>query len=91
MGVVDVDSKVRELRELIRMQDELSGEIEALKDELKNHMTANKLEVMNGTDWKCTYKAVTTSRIDSTALKRDYPIIADSYSKKTTSMRFNVA
>lgn len=38
MSVDMMDQKVKELRELRRMQEELAAEIEAIQDELKAHM-----------------------------------------------------
>ena len=38
MSIDMMDQKVKELRELRRMQEELASEIEAIQDELKAHM-----------------------------------------------------
>ena len=44
MSIDIMNAKIKELRELKRMQDELSAEIEAIQDEIKGHMTADRPE-----------------------------------------------
>ena len=87
----DMEKAVQELRELRRMADELAHEIEGLQDSIKAQMDAEGLETVSGTDWKVTYKAVTTSRIDTAALKKALPDLASQFTKKTTSRRFCIA
>ena len=91
MGTLELDSKIRELRELKRMQDELTGEIEAIQDAIKAEMTARNVDTLTGTDWKATWKAITTNRLDSTALKKELPDIAARYTKASISRRFTLA
>lgn len=73
MSIIDMDSKIKELRELRRMADELTAEMESITDSIKRHMDAEGVDTLNGTDWKVTYKAVTSSRLDTTALKKALP------------------
>ena len=91
MERTDMEKAVQELRELRRMADELAPEIEGLQDGIKAQMDAEGLETVSGTDWKVTYKAVTTSRIDTAALKKALPDLASQFTKKTTSRRFCIA
>lgn len=91
MSRQDIESKVQEIRELKRMQEELSAELEALTCEIKAHMDAEGMDTISGTDWKVTYKAVTSSRIDTSALKKALPDLAQQFTKTTTSRRFCIA
>lgn len=91
MSISELDMKVKELRELKRMADELAGEIEALQDGIKAHMTKQNTDTLTGTDWKITYKTVTSNRLDSTALKKELPDIAARYTKASVSRRFVLA
>lgn len=91
MSQNELSAKIRELRELKRMQEELSGEIEAIQDDIKQHMDAAQVDTLSGNDWKVTYKAVTSSRLDTSALKKALPDIAAQYTKTTTSRRFLLA
>ena len=88
MSIDMMNAKVKELRELRRMQDELAAEIEAIQDEIKGHMTAQDTDTLTGTDWKITWKAVTSNRLDTTALKKTLPDVAAQYTKTTTGRRF---
>ena len=49
------------------------------------------VESLAGSEHKATYKAVTSSRVDTTSLKRDLPEIAARYTKTTTARRFTFA
>ena len=91
MSINEMDSKIKELRELRRMADELAGEIESITDSIKAHMDAEGVDTISGTDWKVTYKAVTSARFDSTAFKKAMPDLAEAFTKTTTSKRFCIA
>lgn len=85
---MNIDSIMKELAEYIRMQEEAAAMVESLKDQLKERMTAAGVESLAGSEHKATYKAVTSSRVDTTALKKELPEIAARYTKTTTARRF---
>lgn len=91
MSIDMMDAKVKELRELKRMQEELAAEIEAIQDELKAHMEAGGTDTLLGLDWRITWKTVTSSRLDTTALKKELPDIAARFMRQTTARRFVLA
>ena len=91
MSINDMDSKIKVLRELRRMADELAVEMESITDSIKRHMDAEGVDTLNGTDWKVTYKAVTSSRLDTTALKKALPDLTAQFTKTTTARRFCIA
>ncbi len=91
MSMNEMDSKVKELRELKRMQDELNAEIEAVQDAIKAEMTARDTDTLTGNDWKVTWKTVTSSRLDTTAIKKALPDLAQKFTKTSTSRRFVLA
>lgn len=86
-----IDTIMAELAQYIRMQEEAAAMVESLKDQLKERMTAAGVESLAGSEHKATYKAVTSSRVDTTRLKKDLPEIADRYTKTTTARRFTFA
>ena len=88
---MNIDSIMKELAEYIRMQEEAAEMVESLKDQLKERMTAAGVESLAGSEHKATYKAVTSSRVDTTALKKELPEIAARYTKTTTTRRFTFA
>lgn len=87
----EIAAKVKELRELRRMAEELAAEIETLQDSIKEEMNAQGAETLSGDDWKVTWKPVTSDRLDSAALKKELPEIAARFMKHTTTRRFCVA
>ena len=84
----DIIAKVQELMELRRMSEELQTEIDALQEAVKDFMGSE--ESMIAGAFKVSYKNVTSSRLDSSALKRELPDVAARYTKQTTTRRFTV-
>ena len=91
MSMNELTAKVEELRELRRMADELAAEIAAIEDQIKANMTALNTDELHGNTFKITWKPVTSSRLDSKALKAEAPELWNRYSKQTTSRRFLVS
>ena len=89
--MVDINDIMKELAEYIWMQEEAAAMVESLKDQIKERMTAAGVESLAGSEHKATYKAVTSSRVDTTRLKKDLPEIAARYTKTTTARRFTFA
>ena len=91
MATNEIISKLNELSELRRLADELNAEIEAIQDAIKAHMTEADTDTITAGAFKVTWKAVTSTRIDTTALRKDLPEIWQEYGKTTTTRRFSVA
>ena len=91
MSINEIESKVKELRELRRMQEDLAAEIAGIEDSLKGHMDAHGMDTLLGMDWKVTWKPVTSSRVDTKALKAALPELAERFMKTTTVRRFVLA
>lgn len=82
---MDINALMAELAQYIRLQEE------ALKDQIKAQMTAAGVDTLVGAEHKATYRAVTSSRVDTTALKKDMPDVAARYTKTTETRRFTFA
>lgn len=91
MSMSEMERKVNELRELRSMADDLAAEIAAIEDELKAQMRDNGTDELRGSTFKITWKEVTTSRLDSKALKAAVPELVARFTKTTTSRRFILA
>ena len=91
MGTIELNSKVKELRELRRMAEEVAAEIEAIQDAIKAEMTAREVDTLAWDDWKCTWKEIKSTRMDTTALRKAMPDVAAQFTKTTTTRRFCVA
>ena len=87
----EMTSKVRELKELKAMADELAAEITAIEDSIKADMTAQGVEEMTVDVYKVRYKTVKSSRFDTTAFKKAMPDLAAQFMRETESRRFTVA
>lgn len=88
MTMKHLDPKAARLREILTLIDELNAEADAIRDEFKAAMIDSGDEILTGTGWKATWKTVTSSRIDTTALKKALPDIAERFTKTTTACRF---
>lgn len=85
---MNINAIMAELAQYIRMQEEAAAMVESLKDQLKAQMQAAGVDTLAGDEHKATYKAVTSSRVDTSALKQDLPEIAAQYTRTTTARRF---
>ena len=88
MSNPNLTPKITEPMELKRMRDELDAEIQAAEDEIKQAMGDD--DTLLAGPFKVTWKAVTSSRLDSTALKKALPEIAARFMKQTTTRRFSI-
>lgn len=73
---MNINAIMAELAQYIRMQEEATAMAESLKDQLKAQMQAAGVDTLAGSEHKATYKAVTSTRVDTTSLKKDLPEIA---------------
>jgi len=89
MSINEIESKISELRQLQNLIEEAQQEAEAIKDALKAHMGDS--EELRAGEYKITWKPVTSSRLDSKALKAALPEVAERFTRTTTTRRFCVA
>lgn len=88
MSQAEIITTITELQELRRLQEELEAEIQAAQDKIKTAM--GDAEELRAGAFKVTYKAVTSSRLDTTALKKLLPEVAERFMKTTTTRCFQV-
>lgn len=91
MSKIEMVSKVRELKELKAMAEELAAEIAAIEDIIKAEMLSQGVEEMQVDVFKVRYKTVVSSRFDSKAFKVTHAELYNQYTKQTESRRFTVA
>ena len=89
MSINEMESKAREVRQLQSLIEEAQAEAEALKDAIKAAMGDS--ESIQAGEYKITWKPVKSSRIDTAALKKALPDVAERFTKETTIRRFTVA
>ena len=88
MSISEIESKCRELRQLQNLIAEAEQEAEAIRDTLKAHMGDSE-ELFAG-EYMVTWRPVKSSRLDTTALRKALPEVAERFTK-TTTRRFCVA
>ena len=88
MSMNELNTAARDLMSVRAMIAELEAEAEALTDKIKAVMVERGEEVLTGDGWKASWKNVTSSRLDSKALKAAMPEIMDRFTKSTTTKRF---
>ena len=89
MSISEIESKVRELRQLQNLIEEAQAEAEAIKDAIKAHM--GDAEAVQAGEYKITWKPVKTVRIDTAALRKALPDVAERFTRTTITRRFCVA
>lgn len=89
MSTNEMECKARELRQLQALIDEATAEAEAIKDAIKAAM--GDAESVQAGEYKITWKAVTSARIDTGALRKALPDVAAAFTRETTVCRFCVA
>ena len=80
MTVQNIELKVKELKELQRMSEELKKEMELrCTDEIITN------------EYKFRYKAVESKRFDTTAFKSKYADLYEQFAKLSVTKRFSIA
>lgn len=91
MATNELISKLNDLAQLRRLADDLDAEISAIQDEIKAHMAAAQTDTLTAGAFRVVWKSVTSTRIDTAALRRELPEIWQEYGKTTTAKRFTVS
>ena len=89
MSTNELESKVRELRELQALIDEAEQEAEAIRDTIKAHMGDS--EELRAGEYSITWRTIKSARIDTNALKKALPDVAQAFTRETVTRRFCVA
>lgn len=87
----ELTAKVKELKELKMMADELAAEITSIEDEIKAEMTERATDEMTVDIFKIRWAKVTSNRFDSKAFKAAHADLYSQYTKTTESRRFSIA
>lgn len=91
MSTNELTSKIRELKELKAMAEEIAAEITTIEDAIKAEMTARETEEMMIDVYKIRWTRVKSNRFDSTAFRKAMPELAEKFIKTTETRRFIIA
>lgn len=83
-----LESIIHEILDLKRMREELDAAIATLEDSIKAVMGDE--EILTAGAYKVSWKTFTSSRVDTTALKKAMPDVAAQFTKQTTARRFSI-
>ena len=88
MSTSEIESKVRELRQLQALIEEAQAEAESIKDAIK--ATMGESEELRAGEYRITWKPVQSARVDTAALRKALPDVAERFTRTTTTRRFCV-
>lgn len=89
MSINEMEVKARELRQLQALIEEAQAEAEAIKDAIKAAMGDS--ESVQAGEYRITWRAVTSARIDTSALRKALPDVAERFTKETVTRRFVIS
>ena len=88
MSNPNLENTIHEILDLKRMREELDATIATLEDSIKAVMGDE--EILTAGAYKVCWKTFTSTRIDTTALKKAMPDVAAQFTKQTTARRFSI-
>lgn len=91
MSTNEMTNAIRELKDLKVFAEQIADEIATLENMIKAEMTTRNVEELTIDVFKVRWTTVNSSRIDTTALKKSMPDIAELFTKQTTVRRFSIA
>ena len=91
MSANEMLSLVEQYKEAQQLIDAAQAEMEAIKEQIKAEMARRGADRLDVGTHKVTLQTVTSSRLDSKALKAAAPELAAKFTKTTTAQRFVVA
>ena len=91
MTTFEIAKKAKKHREIQAMIRELEREADVIKKELTDAMDDMNVDIIHTDIFTLRWKMHTSSRVDTKALKKELPDIADRYTVKTEVKRFQIA
>ena len=91
MSIIDLTTAATEYRELQQQIKDMEDQADALKQTMIREMDARQAEKLQAGPFEIRYTLVESSRLDSAKLKADHADLYATYTKRTTSTRFQVA
>ena len=85
----ELQAKAKEVKELMRMREELDAEITSLQDTIKAELGETE-EVIAG-EYKIRWTTVISNRFDTTAFKGKYADLYGQFTKESVTRRFSIA
>lgn len=88
MSTTELTALCTQYKELQRLREEITAEMETISDTIKTAMGTTEKLVAG--QYKIMYTTVNGSRLDTTKLKKALPEIAAAFTVSTSSRRFTI-
>ena len=88
MSTAELTALCTQYKELQRLKEEITAEMETISDTIKTAMGTTEKLVAG--QYKILYTTVNGSRLDTTKLKKALPEIAAAFTVSTSSRRFTI-
>jgi predicted phage-related endonuclease len=88
---MEMETKIREYREMKRLAEEAQAAADSLADEIKAAMTEAGESKMIVGEYKLSYTDCVRRDIDKKRLEAEHKALYDAYLKESTYKRFSVA
>ena len=88
MNTRKLEKMAIEFKELPRAAEQIAAQMDEIKEELKAAMGSS--DQITAGAYKITNKTVISHRLDTNAIKRERPEIAEQYTRETVSTRFSI-
>lgn len=91
MNKAELENKIKELKELKVMAEELQAEITTIEDGIKAEMTAQNVNELQVGIFKIRWTPVTSNRFDTKTFKEKYLDLYNQFTKAIETKRFSIA
>ena len=91
MSQNEIVAKIEQLKEWEAILEEAQTEVEALRDSIKAAMLERGTEELQAGTYIIRWTSVLSNRFDSTAFKKEYVELYQSFIKQVASKRFTIA
>ena len=91
MSIMEITTKIENLRELEALIEEAKAEAEVLRDEIKSEMLNRNTEELTVGQYIVRWTSVLSNRFDTTAFKKVLPELYKAYTKQVSSRRFTIS
>lgn len=91
MSKDDIESKLKEIKELQQMRDEIDQNITELEEQIKADMQQQNIDEIKTNLFTVRWKAITSNRFDSKSFKAENEKLYMLYLKPSVTRRFSIA
>ena len=91
MSTIQITKKIEDLLALEQLMEEAKAEADTLRDEIKEEMLSQGVDVLTAGQYIVRWTSVLSNRFDSNAFRKVMPEVYKAYVKPVFSRRFSIA